>query len=321
MIFVKTFLKYVFYIPAYGINIFLKNKKYFFLYRFGDSIGDHVCMTGICRILVKQYDLKVIVVTNRAEVFLNNIYIYKVVDVNIYNEVCKKLINIALFLFRGSNVEIFSHPEEYLAYMKGSKAKISLYEAHSKHFNYNLDYKLFKNNFNFSISEAQEYKKKFQDIDGCIIIQGEGKVSFTPNKEWGYDNFDYITRLIGHDYKFVQVGMSGDRLLTNVIDFRGKTSLRELFYIVSRCRLVLSNEGVLNHISSAFGRASIVVYTGFSMTELADYDTTISIQQDNMPECYPCYLTSKCDNNMKCISNIEPNMVVKKVKRIYDDSF
>jgi len=50
------------------------------------SIGDTLSATPLIRYLSKSYDSKLIIVTHLVDIFKNNPYIYKVIDINQYNE-------------------------------------------------------------------------------------------------------------------------------------------------------------------------------------------------------------------------------------------
>jgi len=63
----------------------------------------------------------------------------------------------------------------------------------------------------------------------------------------------------------------------HVDDLRGKTTFRELFYLISNVEFMLANEGA---IASAFNTMSYVVFAGFISA--------------NVCEKSPCWLLKDC---------------------------
>ncbi len=172
----------------------------------------------------------------------------------------------------------------------------------------------------FSELEIEEYKNKFNIQNKYIIIQPNGKIAYTPNKQWGIDNYKKIT----NEYKniqWIQVGVSGDLLLQGIDNFVGKTSLRELAFLIKNAVFVIADEGLLNHMASAVGTKSFVVYSGFSYIEIAKYDLTIPIVNKPQVKCAPCWITEKCPKQKKyCTEEISVNQVIQSIERAgYDE--
>ena len=88
-----------------------------------------------------------------------------------------------------------------------------------------------------------------------------------------------------------------------------------LFYLISKCKYVLSDEGYLNHISNAFNKKIFVVMSGFTRTDLVNYENSVFISRIPQIECAPCYLTKQdCFRSKKyCTEDINVSDVIKEI--------
>ena len=78
---------------------------------------------------------------------------------------------------------------------------------------------------------------------------------------------------------------------------------------------MLADEGLLNHIASAFKTKSLVVHSGFSQIEISNYDSTLPIVNKPQVECAPCWITDSCPQKMKyCTEQISVNQVIESIK-------
>jgi ADP-heptose:LPS heptosyltransferase len=197
--------------------------------------------------------------------------------------------------------------------MRQTKSNIHLIEAHSQHFFHKIKQDKFKNEIFFSKDEIEQYRLKFKLLSRFSLINPVGKDSYTPNKNWGFDNFQQIVDS-SDNINWIQVGISDDKKLLGVLDYRGTTTLRELFYLVSKAEFILANEGLLNHIASAFNAKSYVVHSGFSQTALSKYDNTTCFSNNVACEYSPCWKLDECGiPNKPCINSITPNKVLERI--------
>jgi len=302
-------------------NTILKPLNIFIIYRFGKAIGDQVCMSAAVKALKKQKGYKVIVFSSYPEIFYNNPNVYKNVDIRNYPNFLKKMISRLLDISKGGQIENFRFSTKegkgFEDFMRESKAKISLIEAHSKHFKVKLDLKDAKPQIYFSDEEIEEFSKKFEFLKDFAIIQPVGKTTYTPNKEWGFEKYQEVVNKTKDKINWVQVGLENEKLLENVIDLRGKTeSLRELAFVIKKANFVLANEGLLNHLAAAVGTKSFVVFSGFHPVEIAKYDTTIAIVKNPQVECAPCWLLEKCPKERKwCTEGVLVEDVVEIITK------
>jgi len=300
------------------IENFLKNKKVFILYRFGKAIGDHVCMSAIIEAIAKQYGFKSIVFSNYGEIFYNNPNVLKVIDIKKYPKITKKWINSILKRLECKYIKNFRfyHPifSSYEEFLKKTNQKLSLIEIHSFHFEIQLNLKNATPKIYFSKKEEETLNKKFP-LDNFAIIQPIGKTTYTPNKEWGFEKYQKVINATKDQITWIQVGLKNEKLLENVIDFRGKTkNIRELAFIIKKANFILSNEGLLNHLAAAVNTKSFVIFSGFHPVEIANYENTFPITTDLKLECAPCWLLKPCPYSKKyCTESISVEKVVNTI--------
>ncbi|MBV5304516.1 MAG: hypothetical protein JZU70_10015 [Chlorobium sp.] len=302
------------------VNKLLKILNIFILYRFGSAIGDQLCMTGVVENLFDQHKLKVIIFSNYSEFFENNPKVYKNYSFKRIPKLLRNILLSFLRIYEGDNIANFCFPANSKStleeYMRRTKAKISLIEAHSLYFKKRLELKSASPKIYFSTAELQIFAGKFNNLpSNYSIIKPIGKTTYTPNKEWGFNNFQKVVDS-NKNILWIQTGLHNDALLDNVIDYRGKTdNLRELAYIISKAGFILSLEGLLNHIAASVGTKSFCIFSGFHPTEIATYSTTVPIVLDPQEECSPCWLLDKCPQERKyCTDKILPEHIINTIK-------
>ena len=182
------------------------------------------------------------------------------------------------------------------------------------HFKIDINFHEISNEIFFSDQEIEEFKMKFNLPKDFSLIQPNPKTSYTPNKQWGIEKYQEVVNQVKH-ISWIQAGVEGDIVLDNVDSYVGKTSLRELAFLIKKAKFVLADEGLFNHLASSVGSTSIVVHSGFSSSELAKYKRTISIVNNPQVECSPCWLKEKCPKKIKfCTELISINQVINVIQ-------
>ena len=299
--------------PLSGIvNYILKVFNVFIIYRIGSAIGDQLCMSTVIRLINEQYPFKIVVISSYPEIFYNNPRILKCFGVRGSGLYLSRILR----FLSGAQLEnfLFNNNElSYTEYMRAYGNNLHLVQAHSLHFKHNIDFTEILNEIYFSKSEINEYKNKFDLPEVYSVVQPNSKLTYTPNKQWKIDNFQYVINK-RQNVRWVQVGESGEFLLNSVEDYRGKTSLREFFYVISRAKFVFATEGIVNHIASAFKVKSYVLSSGFSNTVLSKYNNSVFFDSSHSCDKSPCWLLEECGVFKKpCLSNINPNEIANKL--------
>lgn len=293
------------------LNLRLKKRKEMIFVSYGWGVGDNVCLTGILFHLSKQY--KIFLFTDKVDVYKNlkNIKIIK-----------KKLPKIAIKLLGVSLLSNIVGIFEIPIYM--NKRKIHLQEAilsHRPDIIKKLESLPLKPVIVFSPKEIKKFSKKYKDllkIEYGIIHSGVYQGSLAPVKNLGRENFQKIVNKTNNKIKWVQVGLSKDPPLKGVyLDLRGKTTLRELFFLVSRSKLVVCTEGALTHISAAFDIPCVSIYSGYHYPNISLYKNVIPITPSPLPPCGYCWI-SPCPffSYPKCLKKIKIEKIIESINSI-----
>jgi ADP-heptose:LPS heptosyltransferase len=294
------------------INYVLKCFNIFIIFRIGNAIGDQLCMSAVIRLIDEQYPFRIIVISSFPELFDNNPRVWKCFGIKGRGLYQSRILR----FFSGAQLENFLFKSKdflYEKYMHQYGSNLHLVQAHSLHFKHQIDFKEILNEIYFSKNEISKYSKKFELPKIYCVVQPNSKLSYTPNKQWEINNFQYVINK-KQNIEWIQLGMKDEFLLENVSDFRGKTSLREFFYIISQAKFTFANEGLINHVSSAFGIKSYVVSSGFSDIALSNYKNTIFFDSHNSCEYSPCWQLQDCGIlNKPCLSSINPDDVIQKL--------
>jgi len=312
----------IFYLVGKFLDYFLKKMKLFIIYRDGAAIGDQLCISAIVYEIHKQLGMKCLVISKYPDLFLNN---PDVVNTVALDRIPRIVMRVITFFVRTSKIKYIGNFNFYRKKMRfqvymnkvGSYRKLHLLQAHTLDFK--IDLNLLHNVYPkiyFSKDETLDFEKELNLDFEYITVHSTTKESFTPNKSWSFDKLQETINLIhGGGIKIIQVGLASDPELKNTIDMRGKTeNLRKLCFIISKSRLVLTTEGLLNHVAAAFGIMTVVVQSGFSHPELAKYQNNWIIYHRPKIGCAPCWLTSPCPHPTKiCTENISPFKVSELV--------
>lgn len=299
----------------------LIKRKLILLYRIdGSAIGDMLCLTAYSEALYNRYKLRCMVISKYPELYFNLPHIAKNIDFRRFGIFSKPLVK--WFCRKASSERIFA-----FAYANGKKVAkqrfdsdhrrpVSLTQMLSEHIPYVVDYVNLCPVIIFSAEEKQKFSDKFSSLNNYALIKPRGHLGWSPNKEWVFERYQEVVSQTPKG-GWVQIGDIGDPLLEGVIDLRGQTSLRELFWLIAHARLVFSTEGLYNHAAAAFGTPSVVIFSGVTQPGLATYPNTVAILREPQVPCAPCWLTTPCPVKGKpCTSDITTEQALNELKRL-----
>ena len=299
------------------INAFLAKINILIIFRRGDAIGEHVYMSSVIRAISIQNKKKIILFTNKYEIYINNPRIFKLFKLKKKSVVwyfLNYLKGMAILEFNSKHATKINHKykKKYCLYFH-SDSKIHLAQAMSEHFNMDLDYNNLKNEFFFSSAELKNFNNKIYLPEKYALIQSISKLSFTKNKEWKIQG---IQAIIDHfnKVKWIQIGKSGEPVLRNC-DKMLDLNIREVAYVISKCEFLVTYEGLFNHLASCFQKKNFVIHTGFLPIEAFNYQNNIIIERNSNMDCYPCY-DLECKNHYKkCLKNLNTEYVLDKIEK------
>ncbi len=181
------------------------------------------------------------------------------------------------------------------------------------------DFKHYRPKIILSEDEIQHVKKFLPDN---FIAIGTGARYLSKI----YPYYDKVAKLIlDYGFNVVLVGSKEDKDLdknvydSNVLDLRGKLTLRESLSVISLGKLTVSNDSAIAHMSRAVGVKVLMIYGSthpyFGFAPLENEGTYIF---KNLP-CQPCSLHGKniCKfNTFECLTSIKPQEIFEKVKEL-----
>jgi len=135
-------------------------------------------------------------------------------------------------------------------------------------------------------------------------------------------NYAYKVILTGdkNDIKYSDSIASGVGITKRVIDIAGKLNIPDLFYLISKARLVITNDSAPQHIAVGLG-VHVVSIFGPTTKQLGFYpyyDKAIVVEAEGV-ECRPCglhghmYCPKKTD---QCMKSILPEDVMEAVTKL-----
>jgi len=306
----KKFLSFLF---IKKINLELKKRNYLIIYRYGNAIGDHICMTGVISKIYKK-KLKIIVFSNYVELFRNNPKIFKLYDLNKFfnKNILLKILN----LFEGDSIKSYRTKILYdkYYYMKSYPRNIHLGLAHAFHFDMNLNSDDFKNEIYLSEKEIIKYKKKFDLQNQYAVIHSEAKKTFIKSKDWGPEKIQDIVNKLDK-INWIQVGKPGEFKLKNTLKCYFNISLRELAFIICNSDFLVCMEGMFNHMASAVNKKNFLIHTGFLAMESVKYPNNILIEKNLKLKCYPCFSFDCMEHRKHCDENLTSDYAINIIKK------
>src|SRR3989344_295495 len=312
-------------------NLYLKQTNRYILFFNGLGIGDALSFTSAIKYLNNKYGSKFIVFSLYPPLFYNLNGINR--NIKIKDNLLLKIIYYFLESSNHSNIiscyggnlyyKRFSlfYKDEY-SYYGNILRNNNLYLMHvflspRKDFLKKIENADLNPIIIFTKEETNFYKKKFKIIlkeDYSLVNSGTSAV--IKSKNIGYAKMNNIIKETKNLTSWIQVGTKEDKHLNNTnLDLRDKTSLRELFFIISKSKFTFTNEGLMTHISAAFNIPCITIYTGYHYPEISLYKSTIPITPKTLPSCAYCFkkrcFKSKQTNIAKCSKDISVNEIIK----------
>ncbi|MCX8030662.1 MAG: lipopolysaccharide heptosyltransferase II [Thermodesulfovibrionales bacterium] len=135
-----------------------------------------------------------------------------------------------------------------------------------------------------------------KDLKGSVVIFGSKN-----EEQIAYEIYSKLTRNLSEE--------------APIINFTGKTSIRQLMSLLSECDLVLSNDSGPMHISYAVGTPVVAIF-GSTSPELTGPPLKGNIVLQGKAICSPCF-KRKCDQEyIKCMYDISSEDVYFALKNI-----
>lgn len=170
---------------------------------------------------------------------------------------------------------------------------------------------------------AMQFGRLDPDQPYVVLALGAG----WPNKRWPVDYFAKLSdRLFDAGVIPVLVGGPGDRTLADEmipktaippIDLIGKTSLKQLCYVIKQSKLLVGGDTGPLHLAAALGTKVVALMGPTDVNRNGPYGQTenaITIQSD----CAGCW-KRQCMKGIDCLEQISVERVWQKVEEVIND--
>jgi heptosyltransferase II len=176
--------------------------------------------------------------------------------------------------------------------------------------------------------DVQEILKKFiPDPEKAVIGIAPG-ATYGPAKKWFPDRFAAVAEKLSEKYSAQVILMGGkadaetardvQRLSgTKCINLCGKTSVREAVYLISQCKLFISNDSGLMHIAGALNVPTVAIFGSTNPVTTSPAGAKSMIVRHDVP-CSPC-LKKECSADFRCMKLISIEDVLQAASKLFEN--
>ena len=179
-----------------------------------------------------------------------------------------------------------------------------------------------------SLLDAQDILRKFIPETKKPIIGIAPGATYGPAKRWFPDRFAAVADKLDEHFSSQGIILGGkidwevaqevqNLARAKLINLAGKTTLREAIYLISRCRLFISNDSGLMHISGALNIPTIALFGSTNPVTTAPAGNKSTIVRREV-SCSPC-LKETCPTDFHCMKQISVEDVFKAAQNLFEN--
>lgn len=169
------------------------------------------------------------------------------------------------------------------------------------------------------ISSAKKLLQKHEIESNDFLIGINPGATFGSAKRWYPERFAEVARILAGVWSARVIIFGGSNetdiaaeiekhLNGNCLNMAGKTTVRELMALISRCSFFITNDSGPMHIAAAFGVPTVAVFGSTDHATTSPYSGNAVIVRKEV-ECAPCKLR-ECPTDHKCMTAITADDVV-----------
>ena len=160
------------------------------------------------------------------------------------------------------------------------------------------------------------FRAKIASISAPRIVIQPLASRWTPNKLWPLDYWGELIGELVKDFEVIEVGVDPsfprDGFGTKFHSFAGTTTLDEFAHAVSQATVFVGPSSGGMHLANAFGIESVIIFGGYESP--VGYNNPHATNFFSAVPCAPCWLTSDCPYELKCMKMISPGQVLAAVR-------
>ncbi len=166
-------------------------------------------------------------------------------------------------------------------------------------------------------SLVERFQKEWRGLPRPWITVHRRAGPWTPNKDWPETLWDETIAELCRRGTIIEIGSNppasrGPR--SSYVDLTGTTSLAELAAAVAAADVHVGPVSAPVHLAAAVGTPSVVIYGGYEHPVCSSYPGNINLYSP-VP-CSPCWLTTPCPYEKKCLSAIAPATMLAAVAQL-----
>ena len=144
------------------------------------------------------------------------------------------------------------------------------------------------------------------------------------SKDWPIARFKSLVRLFP-DEQFVQIGGPNDPSVNepNVMDFRGKTTFRQMAYVIKKAEGIIGLDSVALHVASTVGTKSLGIFAATYPNicgPLNSHGGGFVMPAHRPPDCpEPCHMVECPNKNSPCITHVSVRQVANAMEETFGD--
>jgi heptosyltransferase II len=177
--------------------------------------------------------------------------------------------------------------------------------------------------------DAQDILRKFIPETKKTIIGIAPGATYGPAKRWFPDRFAAVADKLNEHFSSQGILLGGKAdwevaqevqkmASTKLINLAGKTTLREAIYLISQCRLFISNDSGLMHIAGALNIPTIAIFGSTNpVTTAPAGNKSIIVCREVF--CSPC-LKETCPTDFRCMKQISVEDVFAAAQKLLQSS-
>lgn len=176
-----------------------------------------------------------------------------------------------------------------------------------------------------NISDARNVLRKYLPESKKTLVGIAPGATYGAAKRWFPERFAEVAEKLDEKYSMQSIILGGkaDGETANevqtmaraeLINLAGKTNLLEAIYLISQCRLFISNDSGLMHIAGALNIPTIAIFGSTNPVTTAPAGTKSVIVRKEV-SCSPC-LKKTCPTDFRCMSIISVEDVLKTAEKL-----
>jgi heptosyltransferase-2 len=180
-----------------------------------------------------------------------------------------------------------------------------------------------------NLSDAEDVVRKFIPESKKALIGVAPGATYGAAKRWSPEKFAEVADKLNEKFytQGIILGGKSDGETANevqkmarveLINLAGKTSLLEAIYLISQCRLFLSNDSGLMHIAGALNVPTVAIFGSTNPVTTSPVGKNSVIVRKEV-SCSPC-LKKTCPTDFRCMNHISVEDVFKAAQDLLQDN-